>query len=393
MSAGERRVALRWFVLTGMVLVTLQLRAPITGVPPALSRVAESLALGPTAAGAVTSLPLVCFGIFAFLTPFLAARVGLEPTLWAAASLVLAGLAVRHDARLVTFFAGTLLVGMGIALGNVALPALARAWFPDRLPLAMGVYTVMIQVSGSAGPFLTAPLLAAGWAWRDALSIWFVPGVLALVVWTVVNIAVARQRHGHPHHAAEPAGMGSVVRRRLTWTITFVQGTQSLVFFALLTWIPVQLRMHGFNEATIGVLMGIYSILGLPGSFWAARLARGLHGRTRVVVLTVVYVVALLLLPVSRPAVVVGLLVCGVCQGLWLVVSLTFIASQADPRDVPAVSALAQGTGYLWAALGPVAVGALYATTGTLVAGEALMAVLVIAMGVTAVGVARQVHA
>ncbi|GAB3716297.1 MFS transporter [Mariniluteicoccus flavus] len=381
---------LRWLVLAGMLAITLQLRAPITSVPPALDRISATLHLTPTVAGLVTSLPLVCFGVFAFVTPVLAARVGLEPTLWASAVLMMLGMAVRHDAHALTFFAGTLVLGMGIALGNVILPALARSWFPDRLPLVMGVYTVVIQVSGAAGPFLAAPLLARGWAWPTTISVWVWPGLVALVGWTLISVRVARSRRGEPHHGAPPAGLLAVARRPRSWAITFVMGTQSLLFFALLTWLPVQLRGHGLDEATLGVVLGVYSILGLPGSFWAADLGRGTGAPGRLAVLTTAYVVGFALLPTTLVGCLVGVLICGVCQGLWLVVALTFIADQAEPGDVPAVSALAQGAGYLWSSLGPVAVGAAYAATGTLVAGEALLGVLAALLGLAAVALARR---
>lgn len=392
MKAVEGSRGLRWWLLAAMVLVSLQLRAPITAVPPALARVAEALGLSRAAAGAVTSLPLLCFGLFAFVTPFLAARLGLEPTLWAAAVLVLVGLGVRHDARLLTFFGGTLLIGLGIALGNVVLPALARTWFPDRLPLVMGIYTVMIQVSGAAGPLATTPLMARGWEWPAAVTVWFWPCLAAVVLWTAVSIGVARARRGHPHHGAEPHGLGRVLKRPLSWMITFVQGTQSLIFFSLVTWLPVQLRTHGFTEGSLAAALGAYSLLGIPGCFLAARLVQGRGVAARLVTLTLAYVVGIALLATSPTGALIGLVICGLCQGLTLTVSLTFIAAQDDPRDVPAVSALAQGIGYAWAAVGPVLVGVADAAAGTLVAGHVLLIAFAVPLGAACVWVSRRVH-
>ena len=80
-----------------------------------------------------------------------------------------------------------------------------------------------------------------------------------------------------------------------------------------------------------------------------------------------------------------GAVLCGLCQGAWLSIALTFIADQDDPADVPGVSALAQGGGYLLAACGPLALGMLYQLTAGWIAPagflvSTLVAVLVLAL-------------
>lgn len=108
-------------------------------------------------AGLVTSLPLICFGVFAFLTPRLAARRR-RTHLVAGGGRPAPGQLVRPFGGVVPFFAGTLLLGIGIAVGNVIVPAIARARFAHRLAPVMGGYAATINLSGAAGAFATAPL-------------------------------------------------------------------------------------------------------------------------------------------------------------------------------------------------------------------------------------------
>ena len=102
------------------------------GVPPH-APISETLALDATAAGLVTTLPLICFGVFAFLSPGLSAKFGVEPTLWVALVLLIIGIGVRLVVGVTPFFTGTLLIGLGVAISNVIVPALARSWFAQRL--------------------------------------------------------------------------------------------------------------------------------------------------------------------------------------------------------------------------------------------------------------------
>lgn len=149
-------------LLAALLLATFVIRGPITSVPPALALVRDDLSPSATAAGLVTTLPVVCFGVFACVTPLLAARVGIERTLGVALAAICVGLAVRLVHAAEPFFAGTLLIGLGTAMANVVIPAIARAHFARSLSKVMGRYTVMIQVSGatalsSPGRWSTVP--------------------------------------------------------------------------------------------------------------------------------------------------------------------------------------------------------------------------------------------
>lgn len=389
MATVKQMTLARW-VLAGMIAVALLLRAPITGVPPALLPISQTLELNATAAGLVTTLPLICFGVFAFLSPVLSAKFGVEPTLWVAIVLLLAGIGVRLVVGVTPFFIGTLLIGLGVAIGNVIVPALVRTWFAHRLVLVMGLYSVMLQVSGSAGPFVTSMGLAAGADWPIAIGVWIIPGLFVLALWTLVSVLIRRQAGGHAHKGKAPSGMGQVARRPIVWLITFVMGVQSLLFYTLVTWLPTQFRLVGLDTAQAGLLLTAYTLLGIPGSFAAGWFTTHHTAPRNLIVMFVIYGSGLVLLTVGQPATVIaGAIICGLGQGICLSMALTFIAHQPNPADVPPLSAVAQGAGYLIAATGPVLFGFLYAQTGGLRAGELVLIGLTIFLAAGSVIVAR----
>lgn len=378
------------WVLLGLLAISLLLRGPITGVPPVLGQLSETLRLSPAQAGLVSTLPLLCFGAFAFLTALLATRFGPELTLWVAGALIVLGILVRWTITVPSFFGGTLIIGLGIAIGNVVVPALARPWFPHRLPLVMGLYSVMLQFSGATGPLVTATLVGAGVDWSVAIGVWLWPGLVVLALWTLVMLRVRRERAGEQRPTAVPTSLGVLIRRPVIWLTTFVMGTQSLAFYTLLTWLPSLFEGAGVSTQTAGLLLSAFSVLGLPGSLVAGWFVGHRRSSRNLVAVCGVYLIGLVLLAIGTlPTVLVGALVAGLSQGVLLPIALTFIAHQRHPADVPGASAIAQGGGYLYAAAGPVLLGWLYSRTGGFTAGLLVLAGLMVLYAIAGLYVSR----
>lgn len=274
---------------------------------------------------------------------------------------LLAGILARSAGGVGALFAGSVLVGIGIAIGNVLVPAFVRLRFPDRLALMMGIYVSLLQVSGAVGSALTVPLEdGLGWGWRSALAVWAAPVAVLVLLWCYIV-----WRGAPPAATRPPSGLAHVARRRLTWAVTAFMAIQAAIFYTLLTWIPAHLTSQGISPATAGLALASFGLIGLPGAFIGPRLATGPHARAFVLGVYALNVVAVPALGLGPGVAMVAVLVAGLCQGAGFSIALTFIADQPDGHDVPAVSAMAQGLGYLAAAIGPTAIGALHGATGT----------------------------
>src|SRR5688572_27092164 len=119
--------------LLAILLVTLNLRGAITCVGPLLADLQARFGLDGTAAGLLTSLPLLAFG---FLSPYaapLARRLGMEMAILFSMLLLVAGLGIRYFDGALWLYLGTALIGCGIAFNNVLLPGLLRRDFADRV--------------------------------------------------------------------------------------------------------------------------------------------------------------------------------------------------------------------------------------------------------------------
>ena len=101
--------------------------------------------------------------------------------------------------------AGTVLIGVGITVGNVAVPVVIARDLPHRAGGVLGAYTAAVNIGSMLTIALTVPLAAAT-GWRFAIAAWGIPVLGALAVWVY---ATRRPVEGAPERAA--AGADSTV--------------------------------------------------------------------------------------------------------------------------------------------------------------------------------------
>ncbi|MDC4920009.1 MFS transporter, partial [Acinetobacter baumannii] len=130
-------------LIIGVVLISLTMRLPLTSVGPLVGSIRESLGLSHTAAGLLTTLPLLAFSLLSPFAPILARRFGMERIILYALVLLMAGIAIRSlSATVPSLFAGTVLLGLAIAVCNVLIPSLVKRDFSHNVGFMTGLYSV-----------------------------------------------------------------------------------------------------------------------------------------------------------------------------------------------------------------------------------------------------------
>src|SRR5689334_9842200 len=107
----------RGLVAAAIVFTALNLRTAVASVPPLLDELRADVPLSTTAAGALTTLPVICMATGAAVAPRVARRIGTEPAVAALVLTMVAGIVLRLVPGVVPLFAGTTVAGLGIALG------------------------------------------------------------------------------------------------------------------------------------------------------------------------------------------------------------------------------------------------------------------------------------
>lgn len=378
-----------WLLLLGLVLVALNLRPALSSMAPVLGLVSEGLGLNASQAGLLTTLPVLCLGLFAPLAPVLARRFGSERVILGILATLALGIVVRSSLGATGVFLGSLMAGASIGIIGVLLPGIVKRDFPQHAGTLTGVYTMALCLGAAMAAGSTVPLAQHfDGSWALGLGFWAVPALLAMLVW----LPQARQGHGLHKVAYRVRGLW---RDPLAWQVTLYMGLQSSLAYIVFGWLPSILIGRGLSPTEAGLVLSGSVIVQLVSSLSAPWLAtRGKDQRLAIVLVMLITLAGLfgcLYAPLSGLwgwAVVLGL-----GQGGTFALALTLIVLRSKDAHVAAnLSSMAQGVGYTLASMGPLAVGLVHDLTGGWSAVGWIFAVLGVGAIVFGLGAGRALH-
>lgn len=389
-QTSEQRKASPLLANCVIFLVALNLRPAIVAVGPLLSSIGATFGWGESIQGLLGSLPLLAFALFSMIVGALTAKLDSNKVLlWALIALA-GGCIVRSLSGESMVWLGTLVIGASIAVGNVLAPAILKRDFIDNVSFATGAYSACVT-AGSAIAGLTASAAAdALGGWQPALAFWAIPALLAAFLWllrtklttnadsirtdekrgvTETHLEQQLESTEDPRSISENAQAKSPLRALLkrpsTWLVTLFMGLQSAAFYTFCNWLPSIAGAAGFSSGEAGVHLFIFQALGIVSGLLIPRFMylRGNQVCAGLLASAPLLIASLgwLLNPhLSLLWSIFG----GMGQGASLVVALTLISLRGRTHaETVALSGFAQSLGYLLAACGPFAFGALTETT------------------------------
>ena len=357
----------RTLALVGIVLVAFNLRTAVASLSPILAEVEHDIALAPVVVGLLGMLPPLCYAVFGILTPLIAKRFDLEPTLivaLVALSIGLLGRGLAGDA--LWLVAASTLTFAAIGVGNVLLPPLVKRYFPDRIGLMTSIYVTTLSISTFIPPLIAVPVADAA-GWRVSLGEWAIVAALSLVPWIALVVHPRRNQPAALPEEAERGLLRYALRSPLAWALTVVFAIAGFNAYALFAWLPSILHdIAGTSPAEAGVLLSLYAATGLPAGL-VVPIVAARYGRVRLLVGVaigsfIVGYLGLLLAPTAATWLWVVLAGIG---PLFFPLSLVLINLRSRTHSgAVALSAFVQSAGYLIVAIGPLSVGVLHQLTG-----------------------------
>ncbi|WP_159884753.1 CynX/NimT family MFS transporter [Paenibacillus puerhi] len=365
-KGGAGSITEGWLLVVGIIFIAANLRAPLTSVGPLIGVIKEKLAISGTLAGMITTLPVLAFALLSPVAPMLARRFGLSRVLWFAMLLLAAGVLIRSSASISLLLAGTLILGLAISVCNVLMPSLIKDRYPQRTGLMIGVYSVSMNISGALASGVSVPLaIGLGLGWKGALGIWALLAVVALAIW-LPQASIGRGRPGKTTEASQ-APRVNVWKSSLAWQVALYMGTQSLLFYVMITWIPNILTTYGMSPGAAGWTLSVMQLAVLPASFGVPVLAGRMKSQVALMIVVVSFFIigfGGLLLGGGR-LVVLWTLFIGLGAGCTFSLAMMLYGLRSKTSHTAAeLSGMCQAVGYLLAAIGPVLLGYLHDATG-----------------------------
>lgn len=364
-SHASHRLA---WVFVALLLVALNLRLAITSASALLTALTESGALTSATVVLIPAIPTAVFAVAGLGTPKLAARYGVDRMVFLGLAALAAGLLIRAVAHPWIVVAGTVIGTGGLAMVNILLPAVVRAYFPHRIGPVTTAYTTLMSLGAALAAALAVPVATGLGSPSLGLGAWAVPAVIALIVWGIAT-RVTRDRGARPQApiaptpdpvdaaAATPAPRGFP---RGTWWLAGYFALQALLSYVVMGWLPTIASDAGLSPERSGMLLGISMAIGVVGTILVMLLGRTASGMRvgfgLVAVSNTVALLGLLMAPAALPELWAALLGFGMCA---FPLVLALIAGFGrDAHESARVSGVVQSVGYSVATVGPLGAGA-----------------------------------
>jgi CP family cyanate transporter-like MFS transporter len=364
-------------VLVAVLAAAFNLRAGIVIVGPLIEDIRADTGMSSALAGALTTIPFFCIGLFAFLGPPLVKRFGSRRVVLGALLLITAGSLGRAIAPTgPLIIATTLPIGLGIALIGVTLPAVVKDQFPDRGGLVTGAYVASLSVGMIMVGVGLVPVADALGGWRGAFAVSALPSAVAAALWVGAGDLAGADALGATRTAPNRDALGAEtalvrLRGRITPDRTALLlgitcGLQSVTFAGMVSWGPAHYQEAGWSKGAAAIVItsiGVYTVIAsltmLPASEgrdrrrWVAGTAFALSVGT----------IGIALAPTSVPWLWLTLFGLGSGGIFPLLLALTLDLAEEPARAVELTTWML-GLGYLLAGFAPVVTGALRDLTG-----------------------------
>jgi CP family cyanate transporter-like MFS transporter len=349
-----------WLALGLLWVAGFGLRLPVLAIPPVLPLMQADLGLTGTHIGILNGLPVLLFALAAIPGSLLIARVG-------ALNAVIVGLLLAGIAGSLRGFAGdliwlylmTVLMGAGIAFMQPAMPALVRAWTPERIGFSSALYTNGLLVGEVVPVALTAPLVLplVDGSWRGSLIFWGLP----MIVFAVLMLLAPRA----DKVAATSRRWWPDWRDSVLWRLGFILSSVNGVYFCANAFLPGYLTSEGRADL-IGLSLTALNIAQLPASAIMLMVAGKFERRAWPMVVTgLVMLLAVIGIAFSASYWTVGwAALLGFAGAATLTIGFALPAMVSAPEDVGRVSAGMFTISYAMAMLTSVVSGAAWDFAG-----------------------------
>ena len=339
------------------------MRSPLSGVGPLTESIQNALGLSYSMIGLITTLPLICFAILSGFTLYFTQRFGLEVTLGAALFILTIGVLGRSFAYIPALYLGTLFLGMGIAVMNVLMPSIVKRDFPERSGFMTSLYSGTMGIGATMGAGLSVPIAHAV-NWQFSLGSWAAFSMIGLIFW--IPQLKNRTKPKNPIHIG--VAIKKLGSSPIAWQIALFMGLQSLIFYAVLAWLPEILIDRGMTPTKAGLVLSVSQGAGILGSLIIPSIAGRFSDQCKIVWVTgameIIGMSGILLsdtFMISTWAAVLGF---GLGGNFSL--ALLFMVLRADSAELTTgLSGMAQSVGYFIAAFGPVLFGFVHDLTNS----------------------------
>ena len=377
----------KFLLVFAFLALAFNLRSHLTSVPSVIGDIQKTFLLNDSAAGLLTSIPVLCF---AFLSPagsFILSKMSMiRGTLLTLCGIGI-GVILRSVGPVETTFTGTIILGFSLTIGNILTLMIIAEYFSEMKNFMTGLYVSAMSISSMLTSAATAPI-AEKTGWRFSLSVWFALVLIALALWLLLSFRIKNEKNNVGKEnikMKEPVTSHFPIWKSFpAYLLALSFACHTSLFFGITAWLPSYLSsVLPMNPSQAGAAASLFQISGLLGCFGIPALAAYAQFSRRDQFLCVSF--AWLILPLGLLFFphwwILWCLFGGVGAGGGFTVVFGLVMDRADNLDENRkMSAFVQGIGYAFAAFSPVLLGMLKEQSGSWSPGLSVLSIIALVM-------------
>ncbi|WP_052348515.1 MFS transporter [Weissella oryzae] len=351
-------------IMVALIMIGLVMRSTFTTIPLMLNDLSQALKLPIKTLGILTTIPLAMFMLISNFASKTIEWLGLKSATLLILGLLALGAGLRIITTIPTMLIGTALIGIAIAHLNVFMPTLVAEYFPQRIGVMTSLYSLAIMAGTIIFNLTTASIIALT-SWHVVIWLLFLIPLAVLILWFfAMQTLPTRPR---PTAKDWKQVKFKTWRNRRAWPFLIAFGSQSMLNYVFIAWLPVLMAYHHLNSQQIALGMTMMVITNIPIALLIPNLVTVLRSKQLLILvaaITAIGLIAAIMMFFQNDQFsfwLVEALLVGIFIGFFFIFTLTMFAVKTQTANqTAALSGMAQAGGYLLAALGPTAYGIAY---------------------------------
>ena len=366
-------------MIIALFIASLNLRPSINSIAPLLETIRTSLGMNASVASLLTSIPVLCMGLFAPVAIKFSGKWGIERVLGWSLFVIGAGTILRFFTQSTSFLLITAFIaGIGIAFAGPLLPGFIKRHFPKHVPSMIAIYTVALTLGAALSSSLIVPMQNSMNSWQSALGIWGVLAFVAVLFWWLFVL-----RHIKPQDHVASTGTKTRMpwTNKKAWLLTLTFGLMAMLFYSITAWLPEIIQGMGYSKSYAASALTVFVVVQIPVSLVLPILLRKFPSRRLwLSVAALLQLVGLVMLASSIEPLVATFFIGLGAGGLFSLNILLPLDATDNPQEAAAWSAMTQSVGYVIGATGPLILGWIHDATDSFSAAIVGLIVINVAM-------------
>ena len=366
-------------MIIALFIASLNLRPSINSIAPLLETIRTSLGMNASVASLLTSIPVLCMGLFAPVAVKFSGKWGIERVLGWSLLVIGVGTILRFFTNSTSFLLITAFIaGIGIAFAGPLLPGFIKRHFPKHVPSMIAIYTVALTLGAALSSSLIVPMQNSMNSWQSALGIWGVLAFVAVLLWWLF---VMRHIRPQDHLASTGTKTRMPWTNKKAWLLTLTFGLMAMLFYSFTAWLPEIIQGMGYSKSYAASALTIFVVVQIPVSLVLPILLRKFPSRRLwLTVAALLQLVGLVMLAFSIEPLVATFFIGVGAGGLFSLNLLLPLDATDNPQEAAAWSAMTQSVGYVIGATGPLILGWIHDATDSFSTAIAGLIVINVAM-------------